>query len=515
MADYQDQIDGYRGTLEAGPEVSPSENPQVPAAPKPQKSESALYRISRTVILGCVLLRALGGGTSEHEQKIIDARASLDAGNLQAAQSQFEEIANDGATPSPWSSVARFELGRVAFRREDYPEAIRLTTQALQLSDLPEEEQLQARVIRGAAACESGDYTWAREDIPIVLAQNDLTDQFRARALLVRAMVRSQDGNFEAAIADETEAIKLASGDIDLITNLLYNRGVDYGSLNRLDEQLADYDAAIALNSSETSTRLLAYHNRSIVYARIGRIDDAIADAKTVLAMNNLTTADRNRAMQKLSDFMTTKSQAFVDAEDFAAAIEIETETIEAVSADPDLKSLHCYRRGSWAASADQPAKAIEDYDRVIQSGTSNRIILSWSHHDRSTLLQDEDEALKGYQAAIEVNPEDLELKLSCLTHCCSIHEDRGHFEKAIESAAAMTACEGMDATQTATSYYLRGYYALQLGQNDPGLSDLARARKLAVAENLTKIVESIDEIAPELPELPPESADGQIVAER
>src|SRR5580698_9720267 len=90
-----------------------------------------------------------------------------------------------------------------------------------------------------------------------------------AQAYNNRAIAYRRSGNYDRAIADYNEAIKLEPKN----TAAYYNRGIAYQSKGDLDRTISDYNQAVALDPKYTS----AYNNLGNAYQAKGDIERAIA----------------------------------------------------------------------------------------------------------------------------------------------------------------------------------------------------------------------------------------------
>ena len=77
-------------------------------------------------------------------------------------------------------------------------------------------------------------------------------------------------GDFEAAIQDFTEALRLDSN----FTRAYYNRGITYNKIGRYQDAIEDFGAAIDLNPNYGA----AYANRAFAYTLLGLDAEAQAD---------------------------------------------------------------------------------------------------------------------------------------------------------------------------------------------------------------------------------------------
>ena len=167
-------------------------------------------------------------------------------------------------------------------------------------ADSAKEGLKEALERRGISACRKGDFDSAIADFTEAIR----VDPTYADAYYMRGGAYQEKGDFDSAIADFTEAIRLnpkyteayidrgnayqKKGEHDkAISDLTeairlnpkdalayYNRGIAYGKKDDLDNAIADYTEAIRLNPKDAD----AYHNRGNAYVKKGERDSAIAD---------------------------------------------------------------------------------------------------------------------------------------------------------------------------------------------------------------------------------------------
>jgi len=109
-----------------------------------------------------------------------------------------------------------------------------------------------------------------------------------AKAYLDRGNVHLDEGNYDEAIADYSQAIRLDPNYV-----AAYNdRGIAYKNIGDNDNAIADYNQAIRLNPNYAA----AYNNRGLAYKNIGDNDNAIADYSQAIRLNpNYAAAYNNR----------------------------------------------------------------------------------------------------------------------------------------------------------------------------------------------------------------------------
>ena len=113
-------------------------------------------------------------------------------------------------------------------------------------------------------------------------------DRGLSEALYNRGNAYAANGNFERAIADYDQAIRLNP----TMAVAFDNRGVAYSKKNQFEHAIADYDEAIRLNPNSAVT----LHNRCWARAVVGRFDDALSDCSESLRLRpQYADALRNR----------------------------------------------------------------------------------------------------------------------------------------------------------------------------------------------------------------------------
>lgn len=108
-----------------------------------------------------------------------------------------------------------------------------------------------------------------------VIANKKLSIDVRTEALITRGLLWDDEEEYDKAIADYTEALKLTPND----HATLVLRGNSHDANGSPQLAIADYTAAIKLAPDDAA----AYYNRGTVYEELGEKQKAIADyAKAV-----------------------------------------------------------------------------------------------------------------------------------------------------------------------------------------------------------------------------------------
>ena len=162
-----------------------------------------------------------------------------------------------------------------------------------------------------------------------------------AGTFLDRGIMFANQGNYEMAIADFTQAIKLDPNNAAAYCN----RGVVYDDYDRA---IADFNHAIKLDPNYAT----AYYNRGVAYYNVGDYDGAIAEFNQVIKLdpNNANTYN-NRGI------------TYYNKGEYDHAIADYTEAIEL---DPNFVDAY-YNRGITYEKKDDYNRALTDYTQAIK----------------------------------------------------------------------------------------------------------------------------------------------------
>src|ERR1700754_573919 len=103
------------------------------------------------------------------------------------------------------------------------------------------------------------------------------------RSLVARGRVSEKLGQNEDAMADYTLAIESHALPADEQARALFDRGLLFDGLSRLDEAVADYSASLVLSPNFAAS----LNNRANVYRRLGRLAEARRDYQAALEVGN------------------------------------------------------------------------------------------------------------------------------------------------------------------------------------------------------------------------------------
>ena len=148
-----------------------------------------------------------------------------------------------------------------------------------------------------------------------------------ATAYRARAEAYRQKGQFERAIADYSEAIRLNP----TYAVAFHERGSAYNAKGDSDKALADLNEAIRLDAKSAA----AYTNRGRVYERQKKYDEAIADHDMAIKLNpKLAIAYANRGLAYEGKGDLTRALA-----DFEAALAIDPKLERAIEGRKRVQS--------------------------------------------------------------------------------------------------------------------------------------------------------------------------------
>jgi len=154
----------------------------------------------------------------------------------------------------------------------------------------------QADFSQNIRRCDSDD---THPDIRIAACTRNIqSGRFTGRNLAVaftnRGLAYKRKGQWDRAIADYSEAIRLNPNDAQVLSN----RGNAFYYKGQLDRAIEDYDDAIRLQPDLAE----AYGNRGNVYRKKGQIDRAIEEYDQAIAIepgNAQVYADRGLAYEQ------------------------------------------------------------------------------------------------------------------------------------------------------------------------------------------------------------------------
>ncbi len=221
-----------------------------------------------------------------------------------------------------------------------------------------------------------------------------------------RGTAYGKKGEFDRAIADYNQAIKLNPKDAEAFNN----RGVAYGYKGEYDRAIADYNQAIKLNPQLAE----AFNNRGIAYYDKGEYDRAIADYNQAILLN-----------PKDAEAFNNRGVAYRKKGEYDRAI---ANYNQAILLNPKLAEAF-YNRGIAYRKKGEYDRAIADYNQAIL--LNPKYAEAFNNRGNTYSKKGEyDRAIADYNQAILLNPKYAE----AFNNRGVAYEKKGDKVKAVES---------------------------------------------------------------------------------
>jgi tetratricopeptide (TPR) repeat protein len=286
------------------------------------------------------------------------------------------------AAPAAWADgKADLAAAQAADQRQDAAAAIPLYTSALASGVLSAAERSSA--LRGRALDERDQHQFekaiADDTEAIKLDAND------EQAFVDRATAYAYSGNVEAAVADLTTAIGLKPADV----TALIDRGAIYAAQHDYSRALTDLNAAIKTEPDNLGAML----NRAAAYHGLGDNDKAIADLDTVIRLRpNLAGAyyDRGNAWRDKGKDKISIGRAISD---YTTAIKLKPEYADAYN-----------NRGTAYQLAGDYLRALSDFAAAIRLAPNDPS----AYYNRAKAFRDlgqYDNAIADYDSLLFLSP--------------------------------------------------------------------------------------------------------------
>ncbi|MBS1771455.1 MAG: tetratricopeptide repeat protein [Bacteroidetes bacterium] len=167
-----------------------------------------------------------------------------------------------------------------------------------------------------------------------------------------RGVIWNDKGEYDKAIADYNEAIKISVNYVDAYNN----RGNSWSNKREYDKAIADYNEAIKINPNDADL----YYNRGNSWDFMGEYDKAIADFNEAIRIKpNYAAAYNNRGYS-----LENKGEYELALADFNEAFRLEPNSADALN-----------NRGVTFESKGEYELALADYEKANQLDPGNVII--------------------------------------------------------------------------------------------------------------------------------------------
>lgn len=289
-----------------------------------------------------------------------------------------------------------------------------------------------------------------------------------------RGNARKDIGDFEGAIADYNEAIKIKPDH----TKAYNNRGIAKKNLGRVKEAIRDYDKSIALKPDYDD----AYSNRGNAKRLIGDLEGAIKDYNKAIELKPyFAKAYSNRGASKID--MNDYDGAIADLK---KAIEIRPQFVEAY-----------YNIANAYFNTGKYKEAIDAYTDAIQL-RPNYVEAYANRAGSKFRIEDFEGAIADYTKALQLNPDYIEAYVNRGGTRYNIKDFAGAVKDYTEVIKrSMDMLKNGDKQKAAYAranlakgYYIRGLSYIELNQKEKACSDLNTAWKMGVGQAKKKIDE-------------------------
>ncbi|MCP6762067.1 MAG: tetratricopeptide repeat protein [Fischerella sp. CENA71] len=310
-----------------------------------------------------------------------------------------------------------------------------------------------------------------------------------AYAYLYRGVARYQLGDKQGEIADYNQALKINPN----LDKAYYNRGIARSELGDKQGAIADYNQALKINPNYVN----AYYNRGIFRAELGDKQGEIADYNQALKIDpNYDKAYYNRGITRF------------ELKDNQGAI---ADYTQAININPNYANAY-YNRGIVRDDLKDNQGAIADYTEAIKINPN--YANAYNNRGRLRLrLGDTQGASADYNQALKINPKLLEAYIGR----CNLRSELGDYQGAIADCNQALkinpkdfgaynnlgkARYGLEDYQGAIAdynqalkinpnygyaYYGRGLSRAKLGDQQGGIADLKKAAEILRKEGDTQ----------------------------
>ena len=194
--------------------------------------------------------------------------------------------------------------------------------------------------LRAEQRFQAGDFDGAIADYSEAIR----LDSRMPEAWCARGAIWGEKGEYDKALADSNEALRLKPDYVEALNN----RGNAWGEKGEYDKAIADYDEAIRLKPDHVS----AWNNRGNAWLATGEYDKAIADYDEAIHLK-----------PDYAEAWLNRGNAWDGKNEYDKAI---ADFDEAIRLKPDYEASYFNRGNAWLRKSEYD-KAIADYDEALR----------------------------------------------------------------------------------------------------------------------------------------------------
>ncbi len=300
----------------------------------------------------------------------------------------------------PDAAVIYKDWGETYYRQGDYLSAIVSFEEAIRHN----KSYALAYNLRGLAYRAAGKPDLAIKDYTYII--ENINSEY-ADAYVNRGIALSDTGMFSEALSDLRRSIEF---DPELVVAYI-NRGSVYRKLTDYDLALADFNTAIRLqerklekNKDSYKPSPVPYNSLGELYLELKKYNDAVKSFDSAIAIDpRYVEAYNNRGLARHALAQSQSARNDLD---------------EAIRLDPN-SAVYPFNRGVIYLDLESYPESIRDFSRAIERKPD--YVEAYRHRAMAYQLYGKiDLALKDIEAALKIDPNNLETPSTCARICCS-----------------------------------------------------------------------------------------------